>query len=486
MKQSHTFPEWSCLITAFFVLLAFRAWLMQAAALDMHFDEAQYWTWSQHPDWSYATKGPLVAWLIAASEWLFGHGDWQARLPAWIAGSLFPLLLYAFSRQLWCSRAAGWWALLLGTLTPLYFVLGMVVTNDIFLFLFWGLGLWAAYQALIRQQRLAWYGLGVAVGLGMLTKLSIGLLPAAIGLWVLVHPDYRHHLKNPHVWGGVLSMLLIASPILLWNLQHDWVMFRHNAGHVSHGGWSLLRLGEFLLGQWMALSPLVVAVAVWRLWRRPEQAAGRLLWSISLGCLIFFGIKAFSGSLNINWPAPIYIGFILLLAGQIESLSKLQRRLFLSGHAVSVLLLVFTFFPALFGFAESRIGLKKLRAWQEPVQQLAEQAGHVDYLMVPNYHLASELWFYWPEAVRVYLWGDPQRRFNQFDIWPGVQVERGGTSLYVSDRSDMLQRVAADFDHCNELPPVPCLTRDGGVVRTLLAMRCEGFRPTEQISPKTY
>ncbi|MGD8913705.1 MAG: hypothetical protein PVI97_06640 [Candidatus Thiodiazotropha sp.] len=58
--------------------------------------------------------------------------------------------------------------------------------------------------------------------------------------------------------------------------------------------------------------------------------------------------------------------------------------------------------------------------------------------------------------------------------------------LYVSSQRDLLQSVAADFEHCKELQPVPCLTRDGGVVRTLLAMRCEGFRPTEQTLPDTF
>ena len=486
MNQSQSRLDWIYLLVAFFVLLVSKAWLTRVAGLEMHFDEAQYWTWSQFPDWSYATKGPLLAWLIAASEWLFGHGDWQVRLPGWIAASLLPLLLFGFARDLWHSRPAGWWALLLAALTPLYFVLGMVMTTDIFLFLFWSWGLWAAYRALIQQRRLAWYGLGVAAGLGMLTKLSIGLLPAAIGLWVLIHPDYRRHLRDPHVWGGILLLLLIASPVLWWNQLHDWVMFRHNAGHVSHEVWSLLRVGEFLLGQWLALSPLVVLVALWRLWRRPVQPGARLLWSVSLGCLVFFLFKAASAPILINWAGPVYIGFIVLLAGQIEQLTRPQRGLFLTGQAVSVAMLLLALFPAWFGLSESRSGLKKLRAWKVPVHQLAEMAGPVDFLLAPDYRLASELWFYWPEPVRAYLWGNPGRRFNQYDLWPGAETQRGGTGLFVSEHTDRLEWVSADFEHCEALAPVRALTRDGGVVRTLSAVRCAGFAPKNQFRPGKY
>ncbi|MDJ0808105.1 MAG: glycosyltransferase family 39 protein, partial [Gammaproteobacteria bacterium] len=148
MKDSISRREWFYLLVIALGLLPLKFWLTRLSGLEMHFDEAQYWTWSQQLDWSYATKGPLLAWLIAASEGLFGHGDWQVRLPGWIAASLFLLLLYLFARDLWQDRMAGWWGLLLGLSTPLYFVLGLVMTTDVFLFVCWTWGLWAAYRAL--------------------------------------------------------------------------------------------------------------------------------------------------------------------------------------------------------------------------------------------------------------------------------------------------------------------------------------------------
>src|SRR5438067_1594205 len=46
--------------------------------LDLAPDEAHYWDWSRHLDWSYYSKGPLVAYLIRAS--LAFTGDWFTRL----------------------------------------------------------------------------------------------------------------------------------------------------------------------------------------------------------------------------------------------------------------------------------------------------------------------------------------------------------------------------------------------------------------------
>src|SRR5271156_4225043 len=64
--------------------------------LDLAPDEAHYWDWSRHLDWSYYSKGPLVAWLIRASCVCFGEWSEQhtgslmfaIRLPAVVCGSL--------------------------------------------------------------------------------------------------------------------------------------------------------------------------------------------------------------------------------------------------------------------------------------------------------------------------------------------------------------------------------------------------------------
>ena len=64
------------------------------SALNLVPDEAHYWDWSRQLDWSYYSKGPLIALLIRGSCELFG--SWSlamtgsemlaVRLPAWHAG----------------------------------------------------------------------------------------------------------------------------------------------------------------------------------------------------------------------------------------------------------------------------------------------------------------------------------------------------------------------------------------------------------------
>ena len=42
-------------------------------SIEYHYEEAQYWVWSQNLSLSYLTKGPLVSWSIYLSNEIFGQ-----------------------------------------------------------------------------------------------------------------------------------------------------------------------------------------------------------------------------------------------------------------------------------------------------------------------------------------------------------------------------------------------------------------------------
>ena len=80
-------------------------YLTHDCPLDLAPDEAHYWDWSRHLDWSYYSKGPLVALMIRASCELFG--PWAEattgslmpaiRFPAILSGALLLASLYVLT-----------------------------------------------------------------------------------------------------------------------------------------------------------------------------------------------------------------------------------------------------------------------------------------------------------------------------------------------------------------------------------------------------
>jgi len=479
-------PDWQLLCGLIISLIALKAWLTAAAGFELHYDEAQYWEWSQYPDWSYYSKGPMVAWLIALAEYFFGHGEWQTRLFAWLSHGIFLLLIFVLTRRLWDSRSAAWWAVLIVLTTPLYFTLGLVMTTDVFLFTFWTWGLWAAHRALNQNQPRAWYELGAAVGVGALAKLSIGLLPAVIGLLVIIIPHWRRHLLNPHVWAGLSLMLVCMSPLILWNYHHDWVMLRHELGHVSHQEWSLLRLIEYLLGQWLALSPLIVIIALPLLARFPRIPRHRLFWLISLICSIFFVLKAGGAKVQLNWPAPVYIGFIVLFAGAIPNFSSLKRRILLLGIGTSLAFMAVGYFPYFFGLPAKLDPFKVVKSWYQPITAISNMVPTADFILTDKYELAGELAFYWPQRLPVYITGSAARRFNQHDLWPAIDREAGRNAAYISTDPNPPDELARAFRQCTGLQPVTVHAHDGSLLRTLYVRHCRHYVSIVWPKPQFY
>src|SRR5437867_2295620 len=88
-------------------------YLAHDCPLDLAPDEAHYWDWSRHLDWSYYSKGPLVAYLIRAgcelagawSQRLMASEMLAVRLPAVLCGSLLLVSLYVLTIQVFRREA---------------------------------------------------------------------------------------------------------------------------------------------------------------------------------------------------------------------------------------------------------------------------------------------------------------------------------------------------------------------------------------------
>ena len=105
---------------ALVIITILRSAAVIITPLDLGVDEAQYWLWSQTPDFGYFTKPPLIAWIIGLAHWIFGHQTWAVRLPAcWIhlitALLLWRGALWLFGQQAGRLAALIWISCLLYT-----------------------------------------------------------------------------------------------------------------------------------------------------------------------------------------------------------------------------------------------------------------------------------------------------------------------------------------------------------------------------------
>ena len=78
------------------------------------------------------------------------------------------------------GRAAAWFNLLLVAALPFPFVISILMMPDAPLTAAWAAMLFFLERALLGGRRSAWWGVGVALGFGMLSKYTIALLGISI------------------------------------------------------------------------------------------------------------------------------------------------------------------------------------------------------------------------------------------------------------------------------------------------------------------
>lgn len=369
-------------------------------------DEAHYWDWAQRPSLSYYTKGPGVAMAIWASTNVLGDEPWAVRAPAAVSGLV---MLLAVMGLAWCvaggdrarrMRAAGLAGVALLCI-PIFQGVAQFMTIDGPFLACWALAslvTWRAFAAAAggRLQRspddspgsasaapvksaMMWWGLaGLIVGVGFLFKYTILLLLPGWIIWALIH---RTSINWRGMAGGITAFALLlivgASPVLIWNVQHGWPTVAHLLGHLHMAG------GDGVVHEGLAYDPMwtlewlggqlgVVGPGVWLLmilglflarhnrstspdtnandnatdphpFNTTRLGSSYLLWC-GLPVWVFYGFVSLRTDVEANWPIGAYVtwsalagvGLATLAANRIKPASPTLVRLAKAGLALAL------------------------------------------------------------------------------------------------------------------------------------------------------
>src|SRR6476661_5917929 len=168
--------------------------------IDLSGDEAQYWDWSRNLDWSYYSKGPLVAYIIRASCNLFGETMPAVRYPALVLGVATSIVTFLFTRKLFGSDRLALGAVLLNHFVPMFVAGSVLMTIDPPYFFCWALCTYFAAIALFDGKSWPWVFVGVFAGIGFLAKYAILLWYVGLVVYLLVAPQGRKRLKSAGPW----------------------------------------------------------------------------------------------------------------------------------------------------------------------------------------------------------------------------------------------------------------------------------------------
>ncbi len=290
-------------------LIVRALWAVSVPLLD---GETYYWIWSKTPALSYLDHPPFLAYLIRLTT-IFGDHQIWVRLGPLMAGVVIPLALFTLGREMFDVRT-GLIAATVYQLVPVLTASGFLATPETPLFLWWSLALVCVRRAL-WERAWWWVPAGVAIGLGMLSKIPMIALPVGIVGFVLARR--RDVLRHPWPYASAAIAVALFVPVLIWNAANGWATVRfvlHDRPQqvpVGLGGLLAISIEQLVFA--LALAPVLLWMIVPALRRRGDERLAFLSWMTIPILIILVTVVMLWGGAHGYWLGPAYLGLAVAL-----------------------------------------------------------------------------------------------------------------------------------------------------------------------------
>jgi putative flippase GtrA len=462
--------------------------LLIGASTGAGFDEAYYYAYSIRPSLSYFDHPPLVGFLAGFFPYLLNHtSPFTIRLGAIILFTASGLFFYLFVRQNLDERSS-FLAYVFFNLIPLFFLLaGSVIIPDAGLVFFWILALFPFRKIFYGQDSLnTWIVAGLTTGFAMLSKYHGILLGFSLLLVLIFYRPKLFLTPKPYVYA--LFAFIPILPVIIWNIQHEFISFTFQGNRAIGDSISALYLLQALAGQLAYVTPMAFipfAVVIWQSIQRGfgKKDKDQQFYFIfgSLHVLLFLVLSLFTPILP-HWTLPGYILLLVPFTNMIRSgLERLRwaRITFRVSILLVAILLMLAFSHTKWGVLSKNMSSNvdvslDLVGW-ESIPGYLEEMG-VDE---EEYFLFSHKWFLCGEIELATRGKYPVKCFNKDDprgygIWNKESDMLGKDGLFIcSDRyfHDPVQSYRDYFQSVSP-PDSVVIHRRGIPVKTLYFFRC--------------
>jgi 4-amino-4-deoxy-L-arabinose transferase-like glycosyltransferase len=291
--------------------------IVYAAGIELRTDEAYYWTWSKEAALSFLDHPPMIAWFIRFGTAIFGDTNLGVRFGGIVAMLVTQCLLADIVRRVTHDTRAIMFAVLMPEAALYYGLLMSKVAPDIALIPFAVAMIWSLVRLAQSGDGRWWLAAGLFAGLALLSKFTAIMLAPAVAAFALV-PDWRWRwLRSPYPYLAALIAILVFSPVLVWNAQHDWASFRFQGVRATADyGFSWRTVGDYIGLQFglvgFVMLPVVLSGLVLTAWRgyRKREPVAILLSTAVLVPFLYFLWKSLTLRVGDTWPMFMWpVGF---------------------------------------------------------------------------------------------------------------------------------------------------------------------------------
>ncbi len=474
-----------------FLFLIFRIFYVLLYPIDLSPEEAQYWDWSRHPDLSYYSKPPIVAYLNMISTAIFGNTEIGVRINPILMSFVLSILVFLFVRKLFDEITA-----LFSSIIPNLFVgtaiNSILMTTDAPLLFFWGISVMLIYFAVEKNNVKLWLLAGIFAGIAFLSKYpAVFLMPLTLLYLSLTRRDLLFSSK-PYV--SLIPAFILSLPVLIWNIQHDFVSFKHVSSLADKGS-RFPRFDtalEFIGGQLLLLSVFPFFFLIYGWWKSLKKKDRRLIFLTvySFPVVLFFLILSLRKGVYANWAGFGYFTGAILSTVYMKRLFDRSRFFFYLIIAFCVFLVTVLHFTPLIDL----IGLRKLLppkrdpvkvmiGWEKLGKEVSGFYTGRELVFSIAYQISAELAFYMKGNPRTFVFHTG--RMTQYFLWEDLLPGFTGRDALFVNYGGLPEAVKKNFASYEFLKRVDITWRGERIV-SFNIYRLRGFKGEFHDTPKGY
>ncbi|MFG1291266.1 ArnT family glycosyltransferase [Xanthobacter versatilis] len=412
-----------------------------AAATGLGNDESYTVVTSRAVALSYFDHPPMAWWLARFAAWLTGsEAPAVVRAPFIVFSALSTVLMYRLTARLFDPWAGVLAALMMACAPVLGVTSASWVLPDGPLIAFLLAGTLVLARVLFEPDAhpAGWLLAGLLGGLAMLSKYHGVFFFAGTLLFLVTSPRHRFWLGRVWPYAGALVALAVVSPVLIWNIQNDFISLSFQAGRAAaarfHPVMPLVVIGgiALFLTPWIWVGLVVAAArAVLCHLRAPyglSRGAARSWLLVCIGCgpvLLFPLVAAWSPAKPFfHWAAPGYLMLFPLLGRMMAQRwphHVATRRwafgsaIFVATVMVAVMALARVPTLAAYGPATPRDPLRELATWSDLASAFRQQGLTMErtpFVVTRIWHEGGKVGYALGESWPIACIGDDCRGFR--------------------------------------------------------------------------
>ncbi|KGP64464.1 dolichol monophosphate mannose synthase [Legionella norrlandica] len=434
-------------------------------------DSYYYWDWSRHLALSYYDGSPMIAYFIRLATFLFGNSLFALNFVGIASTALTSFIIYKTAR-LCLNREASSIAVVIWLFSPLV-TLDLInqTTYDTPLTLFWALTLYFTIRYIQFNQDKDLYYVGLSIGLMLLSKYSGIVLVFGLLIFLITTP-YRRLFKSRHFYLAIIIAVIVFTPVIVWNIQHDWVSIRyqlstHQLQESPHSTGNMFR--SFFNIFLPSLNFLLIPPILYFLKSPPKKSpVYYLCLVICVTFILFYLFAANKAEIRAYWLAQ-YLITASLLAGycyQEWSYRNSTFLLILFYAIMSGIILINN--TTLFSF-----GYSKKLAYYQWIQQLNRSNETLPEIVITPGWFEARMLFFLKNKPMIYTF-DCGSLQNQYLFWT-PDLKLFNEVLYI-DTFNRVACVKKYFSQCQPLDLPLAFDKKGNQI--IHAYRCSNKSST--------